>query len=128
MGAREIIFEKVVPAVGVVLFLVMSASPTRTVWRTRKRSDIGGERGRVSKAQRALPRQRCTQRDWRRRRHFPRLGFQSTTVTPWQCSTHPLIEEFNPLPSAVLVGNTVSWNAYALVTHDPFITVSSSGG
>ena len=42
MGAHEVIFERIVPAIGVVLFLAMSAAPTRTIWRTRKRNDIGG--------------------------------------------------------------------------------------
>jgi len=35
--------QNVVPALGAVLAIFMAASPTRTVWRTRRRKDIGGE-------------------------------------------------------------------------------------
>lgn len=38
--------QNVVPALGAVLAIFMAASPTRTVWRTRRRKDIGGEAGR----------------------------------------------------------------------------------
>lgn len=36
--------QNVVPAVGALLLIIMAASPTRAVWRTRRRSDIGGKR------------------------------------------------------------------------------------
>ena len=36
--------QNVVPAIGALLFIIMAASPTRAVWRTRRRSDIGGKR------------------------------------------------------------------------------------
>ncbi|KAL4424020.1 hypothetical protein ABPG75_001321 [Micractinium tetrahymenae] len=39
--AAEVLVETVIPAIAVVIFLTMAASPTRTVWCTRKRSDIG---------------------------------------------------------------------------------------
>ena len=34
--------QNIVPSIGVLLFIAMAASPTRAVWRTRRRSDIGG--------------------------------------------------------------------------------------
>ena len=42
-GAENVLLQYVMPIIGVILAIGVVASPTRTVWRTRKKTDIGGK-------------------------------------------------------------------------------------
>lgn len=41
-AAENVLLQYVMPIIGVILAIGVVASPSRTVWRTRKKSDIGG--------------------------------------------------------------------------------------
>lgn len=42
-ASENVLLQYVMPILGVILAIGVVASPTRTVWRTRKKSDIGGK-------------------------------------------------------------------------------------
>ena len=42
-AAENVLLQYVMPIIGVILAIGVVASPTRTVWRTRKKADIGGK-------------------------------------------------------------------------------------
>ncbi len=100
--------QNVVPAVGALLFIIMAASPTRAVWRTRRRSDIGGAAAARARVVENWGRLRLRMRHLLMQRTMP-LGMMATSAClnfhcPRCCA------EFNPLPTVVLVANAVCWN------------------
>lgn len=59
--------------------------------------------------------------------------FGSCPRVLWQCPVHvcaptPLLSEFNPLPTVILVGNMCCWSIYAALSRDPYLTVAASVG
>ena len=112
--------QNVVPAVGALLFIIMAASPTRAVWRTRRRSDIGGKllsplAGLLGLLQLLTLRAACLPAATAPCKSINAHPCGCAAMWPARELCPPMLlpslqtpAEFNPLPTVVLVCNAVS--------------------